>query len=423
MKSIMAAIGWLIPSRLFYTVSQWVMLMAVARITDLATVGAYGLALGITTLVFRLLEFGMSQSANIDHNQDTSDEDYIFLRNALSVIGIIICCVTGLVVFRGQLVGLLIATMSISKAVETQTTLTYAFFRRSDRVDYMAQSLVLRGLLGALSFVGILYTTGSLIWALFGLAASWLCVAFLLDHRRLQIGFWTKSDPVSPAQIFTTYVKRLRSSHELALQLMPLAIAGAAAYGTGVIPRVMLEAYSSSDMVGIFTAIFYPLQAGSLILLSLNQVFLGPMSSALQKGKIIRGLKMFILLSALIGVSCIFGLLFIVFAGKPFLKLAYGFEYAFYDDQLLFLALAWIPRYFGSAFKAITVSLRMFKETLWSNVAMFSVTGVASIYFIPHLGLNEAIWTVSIGHITFFVISALTATLALVQARKRMRPT
>ena len=410
-NELLKAIGWLVPSRIVYTACQWAMLTSVAILTDLNTVGAYGLALATTTLIFRMLEFGINQSVNTDHKSDIIDTQYIYVRNFSLTVGILISVAVAFLVFSTEIVSHTIVIMSLSKAIESSTKVTYSFFRRAGKTLYMAQSLVIRGALGSSAFALSLHVSNSLPLSLLTLALAWFLVAILLDGPRFRDTL--KLDDISIGNHSSLGVKSVKDVLFTMLRLMPLALSGAAGYSAEVLPRFFLNGYDDLKAVGILTALIYPYQAGSMIFKSIESAVIGKMSHFFQSGQMKRGLKVFALLLFLVLLGSTIGLMIVAFWGALILKIAYGADYSAYSYLFLLMAAAWVIRYLASAVITISASYRMFRSLMTGNIIMLAVSLIACPILIHNYSVKGAIYAVGAAHLSLLVYSIISCLLVL----------
>ncbi len=387
------------------------MLSSVAWFTDPETVGAYGLALGVVTLVYRCFEFGMGQAANVDHNRAALDSEYYSLRVLFTSTGFLVCVGIALLYYQGSFSGLLILSLAVPKGIEAYSVLIYAFQRRANKTHYMAQSLILRGVSGVLAFACVLYFSRSLVVALLALALVWLMIAVCFDRIRDQ------SDITgSRFRVLVSFARGVALRDEyfdkaivLTIKLLPLAVAGAAAYATGVVPRILLDGTHGMAVIGVFTVLFYPMQAGNMVFSAVESATLGPLSASLQKKDWVQSMSIFIRLIAFVSTFCALGVVFVYFLGGWALNVFYGPDYSGYKGAFFLLAIAWVPRYLGSSIKCIAIGLEYFRAALWAQVAMFAVGLLTALLWIPDYGLYGAIYSIAAAHCAFLISSVVVS--------------
>lgn len=237
-----------------YNLSQWLLLVALARLSDKDTVGALALALAVTAPVYLACGLNLRMVRATDVARRWSAEQYARLRQILNGVSAVVSMVVGAGLgLRGATFVALLFICG-SKASEATSQLCYGFFQLRERLDLVARSMLLRSVAGPVGFVSLLLLTDKLWAACAGLAGGWFLIYYAHDApavRTLRV-----DEPVASQN---------GSIRSLATRALPLgASAGIGSLSTNV-PRFAVQAWAGQAALGGFASLAYLAQMVSLI--------------------------------------------------------------------------------------------------------------------------------------------------------------
>jgi O-antigen/teichoic acid export membrane protein len=403
-------------ARAVYVFCQWLQIAIVARAAEPAVVGAYGLALAIATPIFLFCNSSLrAEFLTLSRSSPARFAIYFVLRIGMACVALALTGLLGILLYPLDLF-LVILLVGLMKAAEAIGDILQAWLERRRRFDMVLVTLSVRGLSGALSFLIVFALGGTLAQALLLQvltvllllalcdlrlvvrtsrlpARMWLCHFFPSEHR-LQFG-GTITRPPGVLAIPDTLFRRRHL-------LFRTSWLGAAGFGTSLIhniPRYIVEARMGLDALGYFTALYYVIHAGSMLVTSGTAALLHPMSKLIASRDFGRLAALVVLAAAgILGGSAIVWLVFFFF-GERILAMLYGPEYAVYTAAFLvilaagslrfiwmFLCQALIAwRRFATHFVLITVCLILSFLIYWmtiSNESFDSIGyGMAASYF------------------------------------------
>ncbi|KLU02543.1 Heteropolysaccharide repeat unit export protein [Rhodopirellula islandica] len=398
-------VGILVIARALFTFFQWLMLASVVHLTGPATVGVYGTALAVATMVFRFADFGIVGAVTTDIHGEYQLRDYYRLRWCLNLAAAM--ALIGIVFFAYGLneTAIICLALLFPKLVESQSTFTYGIYQRANRVEWVGVSLLARGVAGTFGFIGMLWITKSLLTAVLAMGAAWLLVAITLDAW-----FVVKAMAlVVSTQVTEENVGHQVREHELwhlTKRLCPLGVAGLLAYILGALPTVFLEGMHPLEIAGVYTAIYYPFQAANMIVKSMGEALLQPLAKSAQEGRNIQSARILLRAVTAIACVCLIGICVAFFAGDQVLSLMYSPVYANYSGEFTLLAVAWSFRYLGATLKLVPTAKRNFAASLKLHfVAALPMLFVAP-FLIHKYELVGAVYSVMISHFVFMLGAA-----------------
>jgi O-antigen/teichoic acid export membrane protein len=339
-RSLRLNFSWTIVGNVVYAGTQWGILVLLARLGTPEAVGQFSLGLAITAPIMLFASLQLRAVQATDARIEFQFRDYAGLR--ILMTGIAACVIFGIAgaLYRGEM-ALTIAAFALSKSVESFSDIVYGLWQQRERMDLIAMSLMLRGVL-ALIAAALCFAVFHTVWiAVCGMAAAWAAVFAAFDLRRgITVARETRQT-VMP-RFWATRMKQL-----VGLSL-PLGIVTMLISLNANIPRYMISHFRSVRELGIFSALGYILVAGTMIVGALGQSALPRLALYASQGKTreFRGLSYRLLLIGLALGIC--GVLAVLAFGRQIVTLIYGREYAQNHQLLLWLMVAAAAGYMAS---------------------------------------------------------------------------
>jgi O-antigen/teichoic acid export membrane protein len=342
--------------------------------------GMIGLALAIITNLLSVTGLALRQGIATDISRNFSPQAYWGLRSIMTFISIIIMAFLYLFVFWEDSEFRAVAVCILFlKLIESFSESCYGFMQLQGRVEKVSISLILRAVVGLAGFTGAYLFSSSLSVGVLVWAVSWLCVLIFYDRRILnETGDWKVFDSiVSVGRI------RLQVFH-LFLRQLPMGVAA----GLGTIalssPRVILESWTTLEIVGIFTALWVLFQAIETFLIAILHHYLTPLAITL---KILQRRQIWLVLVRLLLVIMAFSAVFVAvvaFGAEKFLVYIYGDLFGQHYQTMIALAIGWSARYISvSLWHFITAQRKFWQQAFLtstgSGLTVFSCVTFVSI--------------------------------------------
>lgn len=386
--SLRANFSWTFVGNIIFAACQWGMLIVLAKIGSPELVGQFALASAITVPVLMLTNMQLRDIQATDARREYPFNDYLGLRLLTTVLALLFIAGTVLVLgYRGE-TALVIMTFGLFKAAEAISDIVFGLLQQHERMDRVAQSLIIKGLLSLIALGSVVYLTGSLFLGVLGLAVAWLAVIVLFDLRSLAL---ILGGSVSSGTRLAARIPRPRWHRQTLLALtrlaLPMGLVMMLISLATSIPRFFVGRYLGEHTLGIFAALTYLQVAGMTVVSALGQSALPRLSQHYVAGNraAFRGL---LLRMAVIGlVLGGGGVLVALIAGPLLLELIYQPEYAAYADFFVWVMVAagitYLSWLLGEGMKAARY-LRI--QVVLFGVQVIVLT-ILCIWLIPPYGL------------------------------------
>lgn len=345
--SLTRQIGSLTSANLLFMLSQMVILAFLTRLTDLETVGHFGLIMAITQPMFMLLSMGMRTNIATDAKYSFTFGDFAGVLYINSIV--FVAFLLGLFFWwRPEAFGIALPIV-LQKAVELHNELVYGSMQRGDATGKVARSVMLRGPVAACIFGAVLWSGAGPELAFWSQTVAWLLIQVLFDRPIVEkLGETTK--PVF-------------AKHRLSAVLASAWLLGLGQFFNGLqmgIPRVMVDWELGVAALALFTPVAFLQRAVIGLFASVEQVLLARLSRQWeqQRKKAYNSLMIKTLVGAVI--LSLFGCGFAWVAGGAFLALVFGEEYRAAESLFWWVAIAIALRLVCNVLQMALASQRRF---------------------------------------------------------------
>ncbi|WP_205543935.1 lipopolysaccharide biosynthesis protein [Rubrobacter indicoceani] len=403
--------SWVLAGNLVYAASQWGMLTALAKLGSPEMVGQFGLGLAITAPIILFSNLNLLAAQSTDARREYAFGDYAALRTATTALALVLIFL--LVAFGGYAreTALVVLLIGVSKAVESFSDLTYGLYMQRERMDYIARSMVLRGLLSLVALSAGVYLTGGVAWGVVGMCVVWAAVFLLHDAPNVR----SVLERGESARV----VFRPAVLASLAWLALPLGLVMTLVSLYTNVPRYFIQGYFGEREVGFFTAMSYIIVAGSTFVNALGQAASPRLAGYYADGDTPAYRSLLVKavgLGAGIGVA---GILAAVVAGPEILTVLYSAEYAAESGVFTLLMVAAAFGYVASFLGYGMTAARYFK----TQIPLFGAT-VASVVvscwlLVPAFGLAGAAFSLIIGGVVQTAGGLLAVSHAVNSLQKR----
>lgn len=364
-----------------YALSQWAVLIIVARWGSPDQVGFLTLATAVATPIFVLAGLSLREARAVDFGSAFEGADYFGLRALTMAGGLLLSALV--ILWLGQdgpaafiVVGLAVV---ITKLPHEQAVLHYGFCQKAGRFDLIQRSQLARAAIGVGAFVVVFATTKHLPAALAAQAIAWAAIIVLMDLPGLRsAGITTSWKGTTRARMLT-----------LLRWVLPLALSSAVAVAVMSAPRVVLSEYADFAELGLFGAIFYFLTANQLLITAVSQASASRLARAYDAGERTDFTAVLVRVLALNLAAGAIVLLGAWSIGEWIVTAMYGPEYA---NHFLIMAVATVGAIqFASVIARFALNaVKRFGLTLGMNLATFAVALGVAFWLVPTRGAEGA---------------------------------
>jgi len=385
--------AWTFLGNVVYAACQWGVLAILAKFGSLEMVGQFALGLAVAgpVMVFSQLQLRAVQATDACHRYDFVD--YLGLRLVTTTIAMAI--IVGMVVvsqYAWNVVSVILA-VTLFTAADTFSDLIYGLLQQHERMDRIAQSMMLKGPLFLVTLIAILSFGGHVVAGILGMAVSKLVIFAAYDVPN---AVWVLRHADSPgtgvsAQFsLAEYRKKVSTLVSLARLSLPLGVTAMLISLNGSIPRYFTEYYLGDRELGLFAGIGYLMVVGSTVVCALGNSASARLARYHDAGD---ARQFSSLMTKLMGLAVLLGVIGVaaaMIAGGEILTIVYRAEYATYKDVLVVVMVASALWYVASMFGFGATACRRlaYQPVILTGVALVSL--VSCWVLIPRWGLLGA---------------------------------
>jgi O-antigen/teichoic acid export membrane protein len=388
---------WTFIGNVVYAASQWGILVVLAKLGTPQMVGEFALALAITAPVMIGAGLSLRGVQATDAASEYHFGDYLLLRLLTTAgAGLLIAGIAWRSGY-GWHTATIILIVGLAKGFESISDIFYGLLQQHERMDRIACSMMIRGILSLAVVSVAIYLSGNLLLATCCLAAVWALILVLYDvgngARVLQNTSKFKPAAVGLGSGLARLLQlswRPRVLSALAFLALPVGIVMALISFGANIPRYFIEHHLGTRELGIFAALAYPMAAGTTIINALGQSATPRLARHYAEGDQ-RAFSS--LLLKLLGLGLAVGagaILLILLAGRPILTMLYRPEYAGYVNAFFWLGVAAGIGYPASLLGFGMTAARYFRAQLPVFLAVTLVTVAGCAAFVPRYQLSGA---------------------------------
>lgn len=372
--------SWAFIGNAIYAACQWGMLVLLAKLGSPEIVGEFTLGLAIAAPVIMFTDLHLRVVQATDAKREYLFGDYLGLR--LIGVGVALLIIAAIVSISGYTwkTSLIVLLIGLAKVFESMSDVFYGLIQQSERMDRIAVSLIIKGLLSLLLLSLGMWVSGDILWGILGLILAWGGVFFLFD---LQSSKLLLNREPKPRWDFKTLKKLVNISLPLGFVMMLISL-------NINIPRYFIKEYLGERELGIFAAIAYLMVLGNMLILSLGESASPRLAKYYASGDRAAYCQ---LLLKLVGIAGILGsavVLISMIAGKEILTILYKPEYAIHSDIFTWLMIAAAINYVSSFLGYGITAARYFRIQIPLFVSVASISGIVCMWLLPNIGLLGA---------------------------------
>lgn len=384
--SLKVNFGWALAGNLVYQATQWLVLVALAKLLDVAEVGRFALALAICTPITTFSALNLRAVQITDARNEHPFGLFLALQLCASAVSSILIAAIGFTSGDASSAWLVVL-VGVTQAIVIIRDVFIAFNQKHERMDAVAASQAIIGFASLVALTVLVWATGSLLVGVIGWASAKLMVFLLWDLRgTAKVVRLHTSVPAS------SYFRPIFDWHamlSLAWLALPLGIASILLSIYNNVPRYLVVAYLGEEQLGYFAAIMALAMAGTMVTNAAGLSAAPRLSRYYIENRRAFGR----LLAKLMGVGLVLGvagLAIVFFMGRWLLQFLFTVEYGAYYGvflwSMLFAALAYVVSFLGFGITA----MRRFKIQQVPQLAGLIVALGSGMFLIPRYELVGA---------------------------------
>lgn len=414
--SLKANLSWAFVGNVAYALSQWGMLVVLAKLGSEEMVGRFALGLAVTAPVMGFANLQLRLVHATDARGDYLFEHYLGLQVVGSALAVLLTAGAkwgqG---YPGEAMWVILV-LALAKGIENVSDVFFGLFQKHDRMDLIGRSLMIKGSLSLLALGTIVWLAHSLFWGVLGLFATWTLVFLLYDVRNRALLMGSESQSRGNRSYWPRPRFEARALARLAWLALPLGFSTMLVALNTSIPRYFVEKHLGERELGIFAALAYFHRAGTTFANALGEAA-SPRLSRHYAAHDMPGFSALLLkmtgVAVLIGVAA---MLVAHLAGRPILTLFYGPAYARQSVFVRVMAASSLSYVASFLLYGLTAARCLSVQTLL-YILTAAMVGLACIALVPAYGLEGAADALLIAR-GVQVIGALAATLWVLAAQR-----
>ena len=415
--SLRSNFSWTLLGNVIYSGCQWGMLVFLAKLGSPEKVGQFALGLAVTAPIIIFSGMALRPVQATDARKEYHFSHYFGLRLVTTLFAFFLIIVVVLISNYHLETKMVILAIGLAKSFEAISDIIFGLLQQHERMDRIAISMIIKGVL-SLGALGLgLYVTGSVFWASVALASVWFMLLVTYDFDSVCL-LGKEGNPVSyVAQIgFFAAPKPSwdkKKLFRLAWLAFPLSFVMLINSLKVNIPRYFIEGFLGERELGFYAAMAYVMVAGNVINNALGQSASPRLAKYYASGK--RGKYFGLLLRLTVSGTALgfLGVLIVAGLGPQILTLLYSPEFALHAQVFTWIMIANAVRFAGGFLGYGLTSARYFRVQVPINVVGLLILTVLCYLLIPRYGLLGAAWGTALVFLTDVFLQSLAVTHAL----------
>jgi O-antigen/teichoic acid export membrane protein len=384
--------GWNFIGNMVYAGTQWGIIVALTRLGSVEMVGLLSLGLAITGPIMMFTNMQLRTLQTTYKSGIFYFSDYVGVRYITNSVFFLILLVVFIIGQYNTSTILIISLVAITKIVESLSDLTYGYFQYSERLEYIAQSKIIRGILSLISVSVVVFLTDSLFLSLIIWIVSWILVFLCFDIKNLgRFG-----ELFIPKYNKNKVTKIIKASIPLGLLVMLVSL-------NINIPRVFIESFSGPEALGYFVSIFYLVFIAGKFINSLGIAMLPRLARLYENDQLQQYNKILFLLTIISFIIGVVAVSVSVFFGEFLLNLIYGRAFIQYKQLLILIMVFGLLDFLSYSLITGLNALKAYKIQPYLGVIWLIFTLISGYLLIPEYGLYGAAITLNIYGLTRFI--------------------
>jgi len=385
---------WYSAGMTFYFVLQWMLTVAVVRLSGFRDAGILAVSMASTNIFYSIGLFGIRQFQVSDYLKKFNNSTYISSRLLTSLLVIVGCFMFTIIKKYETYQIVCINIYMLFRASECIVDVYHGIDQVNSRYDKIGKSFIYRGLGFFSAFCILLFLTHDLIIALAGMAIVSFTLTILFDIR-----LTGKSTNVSIRFEMNDVIHLLKIA-------TPLMINTVLATIFAFIPKNALEVTKGSTQLGIYSSITSPTLFIQVFISYLYAPFIPIFAEYYHKNETKKINQLVLRFALIIGSVGLLAILALKLAGKQLLIIVFGVESGDYAYLLSPAVLSTIATSLTWFFFALLTAVRKINSLLIGSVLALILSIVLSPILISRLGMNGVSYTYLFAQIAQIAVMA-----------------
>ncbi len=412
--------SWTFVGYIFYAASQGVLLVLLSKLAGPEAVGLFSLGLGVCAPIILFTNLQLRAVQATDARRDYSPGHYLALRLLMTAIGLSVIAV---IVFTSGYTSektAVILVIGLAKAVESISDVLFGLLQQRERLDYIAKSTMIKGVVSILTMATTLAVTHSIVWGAVALLIGWTCVLLFYDIPAVRWMAARKTHDPDDIDLRDALKPRWdweRLRH-LAWLSLPLGFVMMMISLNNNIPTYFVEHYHSVDDLGIFSIMQYLMLAGTTVVNALGQSAIPRLARYYADARVGPFVSLAVKLLGVSLLMAVAGVVVALIGGKQLLSLVFTADFAKDSDLFVLVMVAAGVSYVASFAGYTMTAARFFRVQTILFAITAIVTFIACAALIPGDAVRGAVWVMMIANLVQLVGSLMITGYAIWQIRQ-----
>ena len=355
-------------------------MVIISKTQGIESLGVFSLALALTAPLMLFSNFGMRILWVTNTFKYAKFSDFRVVRLCFSLSGAAITCLfLSLYLPSSNYLSIYVLVVA-SKLVENNADIFYSRYHRNGEQKQVSKSLIIRGFLGVGGMWVGCFVFDDFFGGVFLYTLMWLLSHIFTEQTRTPF-------PIQELRDLRAYSKIMR---DVTLKGVPIAIGLFLANLNMNLPRIQLEREFDLETVGIYSALYFFIQTGSVIVTSIGQAIL-PQLSGFYNGK--NNTEHLSLVAKVLGVivfMAVVAAFICLFIGDFVLTALFDDTVAARSSTLALFFLLSPAQYSVSILNVVIASVKRNSIVMWCQILMFLIVSILSCILVPKSGVVGA---------------------------------
>ena len=235
---------------LIYYVCQWLMSVLIVRISGYEDAGILSIAMSVTASPAIIGLFNVRSYQVSDINDQYSNGVYIRSRTFTNILSFVICAIMTFANGYTAIKAATIFVFMLYKISEGYADVFYGIEQKKGRLDIAGISLSIRGIGAIAFFVGVFMVTNNMLTAICAMTMFSFAIVLVYDWRITKK--WDRDEKKQQEKVAFSEIK------DLLITCLPLAIVAFLNNLSVNIPKIYLEGYFGSEVMGYYSSVASP---------------------------------------------------------------------------------------------------------------------------------------------------------------------
>lgn len=387
------------------------MLIALVKLGGPTGAGQFTLALAMCSPAFVFANLQLRGIQATDTKAAYLVQDYLGLRLTTTFLALLVVSSIAFASGNRGTALLVVVAVGCAKSIEAGSDLLFGYLQKHERMDRVATSLILKGILSILAV-----WVGYLVWHSLLAAVCLMCCVWAV----LLMGF-DLVNCIRTRRLHRDHVSAFRPRFDaerlknMAIVLAPVGLATMLNSLTANVPRYAIERHAGKHILGLFGGLCY-IQAAAVTLATAAGQASGPRLARHHGAGDKRAFfHVLVRLLGVVGLAGVLGSASAYFAGSNLLTVFYTPEYGQYGFDLFLLMIAAAVSMQVAVLNDCALAMRLMRQQAIIFAMTLCCTVLASGYAVERYGLRGASLSILL---TCIVQLTATATLVGIHLRR-----